>query len=64
MGKNPKNIAGPLTWAFVIIVGGLMITPEGINPIVTSPAIRFILGILSIAVGAIGFISMKGKAAG
>lgn len=42
---------GQLTWAWVIIVGGaLMITPEGINPIITK-----IAGVASIVFGIAGF---------
>ncbi len=49
---------GPLTWAFVIIIGGLMITPGGINPIVINPAFRVVMGVVSIGVGALGFTSI------
>lgn len=56
-----KTIVGPVTWAFVIIVGGLMITPEGVNPIVTNPGIRVAMGIISIVLGAAGFFSLRGK---
>ena len=48
-----KKIIGPLTWAYVIIVGGLMITPEGVNPIVTNPAFRTIISVVSIILGVI-----------
>lgn len=44
---------GALAWAWVIIVGGvLMITPEGINPIVTkiAGAISAVLGIAAFVV--------------
>lgn len=58
-----KFIAGPLTWAFVILVGGLMITPGGIIPIVTNPAVSVVVGVISIALGVIGFISLRVKPA-
>ncbi|MGQ0794545.1 MAG: hypothetical protein ACT4NX_10760 [Deltaproteobacteria bacterium] len=48
-----------LAWAFVVIIGGLMITPDGIVPIVTNPALKLIVGILSIAIGAIGVIQSR-----
>jgi len=56
-----KFITGPLTWAFVIIVGGLMLTPEGIVPIVTNPALRVIIGVILVVPGVLGFISLRGK---
>ena len=56
-----RFIAGPLTLAFVIIIGGFMITPEGVTPIVTNPAVRIALGAISIALGIIGFISLRGQ---
>ena len=37
-------------WAYVIIVGGIMIIPEGPVPIVT-------VGIVSVVVGAVGLIA-------
>ncbi|MCD4847764.1 MAG: hypothetical protein K8R76_06205 [Candidatus Aegiribacteria sp.] len=55
-----KFFVGPLTWAFVIIVGGLMITPEGITPIVTNPGLRIAFAVISIGLGVAGFISMRG----
>jgi hypothetical protein len=61
---NIKTIAGPVTWAFLIIIGVLMLTPGGIVPISTNPAIRIAVGLISIALGAVGFVSMRGKSAG
>ncbi|WP_374087138.1 hypothetical protein [Methylomicrobium lacus] len=50
MSNLAKNI-GPLTWAYAIIIGGvLLLTPGGIGPIVTK-----IAGALGIALGAAGF---------
>ena len=45
-----------LAWAWLIIIGGLMITPGGIDCIVCGPVITNILGLISIAIGAAGFI--------
>lgn len=53
-----KLIIGPLTWAFIIIVGGLMLTPEGIIPIVTNPGLRVVIAIILLVLGAIGIISL------
>lgn len=48
---------GPLTWAYAILIGGvLLITPEGIDPIVFRVA-----GAVSIALGVAGFIGGKQK---
>lgn len=49
---NLGRLIGPLTWAYIIIVGGvLMITPDGIGPIVyrTVGAVGVLLGIAGIA---------------
>jgi hypothetical protein len=48
-----------LTWAYAIIVGGLLITPGGINPIVTNPGFRVVIGIVSIVLGAACFLTHK-----
>lgn len=54
-----KNFVGPLTWAYVIIIGGLMITPGGIDPIVTNPALRVVIGGIGVVLGVLGFMSMR-----
>ena len=35
---------GPLTWAWIIILGGLMITPDGVFCIVFGPVLTKLLG--------------------
>ncbi len=53
-GRKPMNWKrwiGPLAWAWVIIIGGIMITPGGINPIVTNPALAQILGAIAVVLG-------------
>lgn len=53
------RIIGPLTWAYAIIVGGvLLITPEGIDPIVYT-----VLGVLGIVLGIAAFALGRGNAA-
>lgn len=48
---NLARILGPLTWAYAIVVGGvLLITPDGIDPIVYRVA-----GPVGIALGLAGF---------
>lgn len=51
--SNTKWI-GPLTWAYVIIVGGMMFTPEGGNPIFINTALQAVVGAVGIILGAIG----------
>jgi hypothetical protein len=58
-------------WAWMIIVGGLLITPGGIFCIVCGANIEasgfigksavFVIGIVSIVIGIIGFATMKKK---
>jgi subtilisin family serine protease len=43
------------TFAFVIVVGGLMITPGGIQCTVCGPIINNLLGMVSISLGVLGF---------
>jgi hypothetical protein len=46
-----KNI-GPLTWAYCIIAGGMLLTPDGPVPI-----IHKLFALAGIAIGAAGFIN-------
>ena len=51
---NLAKIIGPLTWAYAIIVGGvLLITPDGIDPIVyrVVGVVGILLGIAAFALG-------------
>ena len=48
---------GPLTWSFVIIIGGIMINPGGIIPIVTNPAVLVSMGIAGIVLGTLSILS-------
>ncbi len=43
------------TWAWVIIVGGVMLTPDGIDIIVSNPPITLAMGISLIVLGVVGF---------
>ena len=46
-----------LTWAWIIIVGGLMITPGGVSCTVCGgPIITQLLGAISIVIGIGGFV--------
>jgi hypothetical protein len=43
-----------LVWAWIIVIGGLMITPGGVECIACGPGLTDILGIVSIVLGVIG----------
>jgi hypothetical protein len=59
-----KHVGFVFTWAYAFVGGGaLLITPAGIIPIVTNPGIRIVIGLLSIAVGLLGFNSWRKLAA-
>jgi hypothetical protein len=58
-----KMISGPLAWAFVIIIGGLMLTPNGIDIIVANPTLRLAMGVISVMLGVTGFIDLRKQAA-
>lgn len=45
-----------LAWAWIIIIGGLMITPGGIDCIKCGPVLTDILGIISIVFGVLGLV--------
>jgi hypothetical protein len=51
------NRLGGLAWAWIILIGGLMITPGGVECIVCGPQLTRVLGIVSIALGVLGLIS-------
>lgn len=42
------------TWAFCILIGALMITPEGIVWINVNPAVTKILGVIGVVLGISG----------
>jgi hypothetical protein len=59
----PKSII-VLAWAWIIIVGGLMITPGGISCIRCGPTLNLFIAILSIVLGLAGLVgTLKGQAA-
>lgn len=47
----------PLTWAWVIILGGLMITPGGVTCIKCGPVLTQIMGVISILIGIVAFVA-------
>ena len=50
-----------LAWAWIIIVGGLMIYPRGVECIACGATLTKVFGVISIALGVLGFLS--GRAA-
>ena len=52
----PAFIYRELAWAWIIIVGGLMITPGGIECIACGATLTRILGVISVAIGVTGFV--------
>ncbi len=46
-----------LAWAWIIIVGGMMVTPGGLDCIACGPFLTRTLGILSIGIGIAGFVA-------
>ena len=47
----------PLTWAWIIIIGGLMIIPEGVVCIVCGPILTKIIGVISVLLGVAGLVA-------
>jgi hypothetical protein len=52
-----------LAWAWIIIVGGLMIYPGGIECIACGRIGSKIAGVISIALGVLGFLSGRASSA-
>ena len=46
-----------IAWAWIIIVGVLMITPRGIECIACGATLNLVLAVLSIVLGAVGIYS-------
>jgi hypothetical protein len=46
-----------IAWAWLIIIGGLMIYPRGVECIACGALGTRILGVISLALGVIGFLS-------
>lgn len=53
--KGLGRWAGPLAWAWIMFIGGLMITPGGISCPRCGPALTNLLAIVSITLGVLGF---------
>ena len=55
---------GPLTWAWIIILGALMILPGGIiTCIKCGAALNILIGVVSIALGVAGFAMSRSEMA-
>jgi hypothetical protein len=53
-----KRWLGPLAWAWIIFLGGLMITPGGVSCPKCGWALTDVLAIVSIGIGVLGFASL------
>ncbi len=56
-----NKILTRLAWAWIIIIGGLMIYPGGIECIVCGPLFTKIIGVVSILIGLGGFATSMGS---
>jgi hypothetical protein len=56
---NVTTFFRTLAWAWIVVIGGLIITPGGINCVVCSPLLTKFMGVISILIGisglAVGF---------
>ena len=57
------KIIRTLAWAWIIIVGGLMFTPNGIQCIACGAGLSKILAVVSIVLGAVGLYGEYGGGA-
>jgi len=54
-----------LAWAWIIIIGGLMITPGGVECIVCGRLLNTVVAVISVLLGAVGLYGeFKGATAG
>ena len=51
---NLTTLFRTLAWAWIIVIGGLMITPGGINCIVCGHLLTKFMGVISILIGISG----------
>lgn len=58
-----NGLIGKLTWAWVIIIGALMITPNGIECIACGRGITIGIGVISVVLGAAQFLVNKQQVA-
>ena len=56
------NLVRVLAYAFLIIIGGLMLTPDGIVCIACGLTLTRVLGAISIVLGIAGFVVGRGAA--
>lgn len=52
-----------IAWAWIIIVGGLMIYPKGIDCIACGATGTKVAGVISVALGVLGFLSGRASSA-
>ena len=56
------NLVRVLAYAFLIVIGGLMLTPDGIVCIACGLTLTRILGVVGILLGIAGFVVGRGAA--
>jgi hypothetical protein len=50
-----NRFISPVAWAWLIIIGGLMITPDGFVCIACGAFVSKLIGFVSVAIGVAGF---------
>lgn len=53
---NLTTLFRRLAWAWIVAIGGLIITPGGINCIVCGPLLNQFIGVISILIGISGLV--------
>lgn len=64
LGFGRRRFFMALAWAWLIFIGGLMITPGGIECIACGPVWTRVLGVVSIGLGILGFVVSRLRALG
>jgi hypothetical protein len=59
-GVSQMRNLGPLAWAWMIIVGGILLIPPGPIPIVHDRIAFIVMGVISIVLGVAAFVT-RGK---
>lgn len=64
LGFGRRRFFMALAWAWLIFIGGLMITPGGIECIACGPVWTKLLGVVSVGLGVLGFVMSRLRARG
>lgn len=57
--SSVKEISGALAWAWIIIIGALMLTPGGITCIACGFMLTKVIGVVTVVIGVIGLASRR-----